>query len=112
VPNVPAIEARLDEENKRLKVKQARLEHELEVTRDKVGKVRVNQSIADYRLSEFLREQAAAPKTEVEFETSTSRFVMRNIHPEAARTLKEFASQVIDARDKGAVWFSNPPGNA
>jgi hypothetical protein len=113
VPKLPAIEARLAAKQARLDAEQTRLRHELDATKDKLSKVRVNQSIADYRLSEFMREQAAAPKTEVEFETSTSRFVMRNIHPTAAKTLREFASQVIDAQDDGAVWFSNPPaGNA
>jgi hypothetical protein len=112
VPDVPAIEARLDEEHKHLKAKQARLEHELALVKDKFGKLRVNQSITDYNLAQ-LRKQEAAPKTEVEFETSTSRFVMRNVHPEAAQALREFASQVIDAKDGGAIWFADPAaGNA
>ena len=46
----------------------------------------------------------AAASIEMELETSTSRFVMRNIHPAAAKALREFASGVIDARDGGAVW--------
>jgi hypothetical protein len=37
-------------------------------------------------------------------ETSSSRFVMRNIDPAAAKALREFASGVIDAQDGGAVW--------
>jgi hypothetical protein len=37
-------------------------------------------------------------------ETSTARFVLRNIHPDAAKVLREFASQVVDARDGGAIW--------
>jgi hypothetical protein len=45
-------------------------------------------------------------------ETSTCRFVMRNIDLVAARTLRDFASQVIDARDGGAVWLSVPAGTA
>jgi hypothetical protein len=80
-----------------------------------VHKLRANQSITDYGLSE-LRKEAAATKAaaslEMELETSTSRFVMRNIYPAAAKTLREFASQVIDARDGGAVWLSNPAGTA
>jgi hypothetical protein len=105
IPKLPEIEARLEAE-------QARLRRELDATKDRLGKVRVDQSIADFKLSKLVREQAAAPKTEVEFETSTSRFVMRNFHPEAAQTLRQFASEVIDARDGGAVWFPNPVGNA
>jgi hypothetical protein len=48
----------------------------------------------------------------VELETSTSRFVMRNIHPAAAKALREFASQVVDAQDLGEVWLSPPAGTA
>ena len=40
----------------------------------------------------------------MELETSTSRFVMRNIQPDAAKALREFASQVVDAQDGGAIW--------
>jgi hypothetical protein len=106
------LKARLEAKQARLDAEQTRLRHELDATKDKLGKVRVDQSIADFKLSKLMREQSA-PTTEVEFETSTSRFVMRNIHPTAAKTLREFASQVIDAQDGGAVWFSNPPaGNA
>ena len=46
----------------------------------------------------------AAASIEMELETSTSRFVMRNIHPTAAKALREFASQVVDAQDGGAIW--------
>jgi hypothetical protein len=112
IPKLRAIEAQFDARTADVEGKQASLERELAKTKDRLGKLRVDQSIMDYNLREMRKQAEAAPKTEVEFETSTSRFVMRNIHPEAARTLKEFASQVIDARDKGAVWFSNSPGNA
>jgi hypothetical protein len=113
VPNVPAIEARLDEENKRLKAKPARLEHELEVTQDKLGKVRVNQSITDYNLSQMRKEAAAskASTVEMELQTSTSRLVMRDIHPTAVKALREFAAQAV--ADGATVWFRDPPaGNA
>ena len=46
----------------------------------------------------------AAASIEMELETSTSRFALRNIHPDAAKTLREFASQVVDAEDGGAIW--------
>jgi hypothetical protein len=43
-----------------------------------------------------LRVLAAASKAtaSIETETRTARFVMRNIHPDAAKALREFASQV------------------
>jgi hypothetical protein len=55
-----------------------------------------------------LRVLAAATKAaaslEMGLETSTARFALRNIHPHAAKTLREFASQVVDAEDGGAIW--------
>jgi hypothetical protein len=48
----------------------------------------------------------------MEMETSTARFVLRNIHPDAAKTLREFASQVVDAQDGGAVWGRWQAGTA
>jgi hypothetical protein len=70
----------------------------------------VNQSVTGYNLSELRKEVAASKATsmEVELETSSSRFVMRNLHPSAAVALREFASQVVDAWDGGAVWLSDP----
>jgi chromosome segregation ATPase len=75
IPKLPAIEARLEAKQARLDAEQTRLRHELDATKDKLGKVRVDQSIADFKLSKLMREQSA-PTTEVEFETSTSRFVV------------------------------------
>jgi hypothetical protein len=47
----------------------------------------------------------------MELETRTSRLVMRNIHPTAAKALREFASQAV--ADGDTVWFRDPPaGNA
>jgi hypothetical protein len=68
--------------------------------------------IADYSISELRKEAEASKAASIEMETSTSRFVMRNIDPVAARTLRDFAAQVIDARDGGAVWLSGPAGTA
>jgi hypothetical protein len=43
----------------------------------------------------------------MELETSTSRFVMRGIHPAAAKALREFAAQAV--ADGDTVWFRDPP---
>ena len=59
------------------------------------------------RVAELRKEAVAtraAASIEMELETSTSRFVLRNIHPDAAKALREFASQVVDAEDGGAIW--------
>jgi hypothetical protein len=113
VPKLPAIEARLEAKQARLDAEQTRLRHELDATKDKLGKVRVNQSITDYNLSEMRKEAAASKATSIEMElqTSTSRLVMRDIHPAAAKALREFAAQAV--ADGDTVWFSDPPaGNA
>jgi hypothetical protein len=74
----------------------------------------VDQSVTDYDLRELRKETAAAKAAvkaagsiKLELETSTSHFVVRNIHPNAAEALREFASQVI-ARSGGAVRLSGP----
>jgi hypothetical protein len=108
VPKLPDIEARVEAKLSEMVTAQSCLRGELQKMKDRLSRMRVDQSVADYKLSEFMREQAAAPKTEIEFETSTSRFVMRDISPAAARALREFAAQVIDARDAGPIWLSDP----
>jgi chromosome segregation ATPase len=113
VPKLPAIEARFDAEQTRLKAEQARLERELAKTRERVSKMRVDQSIAAYHLAE-LRKQAeasSAASIEMEFESRSSRFQMKAVHPEAAKALKEFATQIIDGTD-GTLWLPGPAGNA
>jgi hypothetical protein len=112
VPKVPAIAARLDAEQSSLKAEQARLQRELEATTKNVSRLRVDQSIADYSISELRKEAEAAKAASIELETSTSRFVMQNIDPVTARTLRDFAAQVIDAQDGGAVWLSAPASTA
>jgi chromosome segregation ATPase len=112
VPTVPAIVARFHAEQSGLKAEQARLQRELEATTKKVGRLRVDQALGDYSISQLRKETEASKAASIELETSTSRFVMRNINPVAARTLRDFAAQVIDARDGGAVWLSGPAGTA
>ena len=81
VPQVPAIAARLDAEQSSLKAEQARLQRELQATTKKVGRLRVDQSIADYSISELRKEAEAFKAASIEMETSTSRFMLRNIAP-------------------------------
>jgi hypothetical protein len=108
VPEVPAIAARLDAEQSSLKAEQSRLQRELDATTKKVSRLRVDQAIADYSISELRKEASKAAS--IELTTSSARFSMRNIDPAAARTLRDFAAQVIDGRDGGAVWPSGPGG--
>ena len=64
------------------------------------------------KLSKHLADEAAAPPTtELEIVTSTSRFTMRDIPPEAAKTLKAFAAQALNF-DATPVWLARPAGSA
>jgi uncharacterized protein YdaU (DUF1376 family) len=105
VPKLPAIVDEFDSRQTDLEAEQARLERELAKTKDRLGKMRVDQSIAGYSISQ-LEKAAAASKTvaSIEMETSAARFVIQNIHPGAVKALREFASQVVDAQDGGAIW--------
>jgi chromosome segregation ATPase len=60
----------------------------------------------DMQLSKMKRE-SASPAAVVQFETSSSRFTVGNLHPDAANALREFASQVVDAWDGDAILFSD-----
>jgi hypothetical protein len=109
-----AIAAQFDAEQKQLKAKQARLEHELAMTKDKLGKLRVNQSITDYNLGEMRKQMAASAgaSVELEFESRSSHFQMKATHPDTARALKEFAGQIIDGQRNGTLWLPGRADNA
>ncbi len=107
IPDVPAIEARLE-------AKQACLEHELAMTKDKLGKLRVNQSVADYELREMRKQMnaSAGASVELEFESRSAHFQMKATHPDAARALKDFATGIINGQKDGTLWLPGPAGNA
>jgi hypothetical protein len=90
---------------------QSRLRDELNATKNRM---RANQSIAEYGISK-LREQAwaATRKTasvEMKLETKSSSFTMRDIDPAAAEALRDFAAQIISARERAGFIF--PAGTA
>jgi hypothetical protein len=107
VPKLPEIEARLE-------AKQACLEHELAMTKDKLGKLRVNQSVADYELREMRKQMnaSAGASVELEFESRSAHFQMKATHPDAARALKDFATGIINGQKDGTLWLPGPAGNA
>ena len=75
----------------------------------------MKQSVTAYGLAELHKKTAAAKAAasmEMQLETSTSRFVVRDLDPAAAKAMREFASQVVDAWDGRAVWMSDPAGTA
>jgi chromosome segregation ATPase len=107
VPKLPAIVADLEAE-------QARLERELAKTKDRLGKMRVDQSIANYNLAQLQKQAQASSEAsiEMEFESRSSHFQMRAAHPDAARALKEFATGIINGQTDGTLWLPGPVGNA
>jgi hypothetical protein len=55
-----------------------------------------------------IEEEAATPTTELEIVTSTARFAMKDIPPEAAETLRQFAAQALNAHDATPVFTLGP----
>jgi hypothetical protein len=111
VPNMPAIVA---ESISDLEGKQARLERELAKTKERVSRMRVDQSLTTYGLAE-LRKQAQASSEasiEMEFESRSSHFQMKATHPDAARALKEFATGIINGQTDGTLWLPGQAGTA
>jgi hypothetical protein len=114
VPKIPAIVsqmraevaiARVDADNKI-----AALQRELNATKERLSKARVEQSITNYNLAELQRAQAS--KVEIQIETSTTLFAMRGLDPQAAETLRAFAEQCLDANDLQPIGLSPPAGSA
>jgi hypothetical protein len=94
------------------------LQGQIEKQQKTISKLRVeNSQLAfaqkqmDAELSQMRRKSASSAAV-VQFETSNSRITVGNLHPDAANALREFASQVIDAQDGGAILFSGPAGTA
>ena len=97
VAKLPAIEAKLRAEahitKGRVDAEQAQLRHELEATKRQVTMLKARQSSFHFSLEQAL---SGSQTSEVEYQTSEERVIIRNqMHPEAARALREFAEQVI-----------------
>jgi chromosome segregation ATPase len=117
IPEVPAIIARLqtDAENTRADItgRIVALDKELHAAKDKILKLRVQNSETQHGLKRLERQaHATTAKAEIEIETSTSIFSMRGLDPETAKTLRAFAEQVIDAKDHAPLWLGPPAGSA
>ena len=100
VPKVPAIAERLRAEASIARVdvgvEQAKLRRDLDATKRAVTVLRARHATLDHTVSELRSVQPS----EVEFQSSTERVVIRSqIHPDAARALREFAAIVLDNDD-------------
>jgi hypothetical protein len=108
VPKIPAIADRLTAEQKHLEAEQARLERELAKTKDRVGKLRVDQSVTDFSLKKL--EEAQQPVVELKFVTEDGCcFSLKDAHPDAIETWRKFAHELVAAND--GVMFPNDPSN-
>jgi hypothetical protein len=100
VPKLPAIAERLE-------TGQARLQRELKRTQDRVTRVRVNQSMTDFKLDELSKATAKrAAGLEMKIETSVSAFAVGDIHPAAASALHDFAAEAIN--NGKTIWRFDP----
>jgi chromosome segregation ATPase len=93
MPQIPATVTRLE-------AAQMDLEREVDKTKNRLAKARVDQSMTTYKLGELRKEldakvKAATAAVELKLEQTTS-FEMRALHPDAAAALKQFAREVID----------------
>ena len=93
MPQIPATVTRLE-------AAQMHLEREVDKTKNRLSKARVDQSMTTYQLGELRKEldakvKAATAAVELKLEQTTS-FEMRALHPDVAAALKQFAREVID----------------
>jgi len=103
VPKVPELVSGLKQD-------QTRLQREVARTKEKVSKLRTNQSISDYRLAELSKTaKARAASLEMKIETTVSSFKMREIDPSAARALRAFASESLKNTQHEKIWIFPDP---
>jgi predicted RNase H-like nuclease (RuvC/YqgF family) len=103
----PSFKAELDGLHEQV-AKQQKIISRLRGEQSQIGYV---QQQLDAELSQMKRN-SASPAAVVQFETSSSRITVGNLHPDAANALREFASQVVDAEDGDPILFSGPAGTA
>jgi hypothetical protein len=112
IPQVPAIEARIDGRLSEMAAEQKRLQDELQKTKNRVSKMRVNQSIAEYSLKESLKElqHAQQPAVELKFVTEDGCcFSLKDANPGAVETWRRFAADLV-AANNGTMFPNDPTG--
>jgi hypothetical protein len=111
IPRLPEIEARVDAKQSKLAAEQKRLGEELAKQKDRIGKLRVDQSVTEYGLKEDLKElkRAQQPVVELKFESVDGQFTMRDMHPDAATAWRRFVAEMVASND--GTMFPNDPGN-
>jgi chromosome segregation ATPase len=111
IPRLPEIEARVGAKQSKLAAEQKRLGEELAKQKDRIGKLRVDQSVTEYGLKEDLKElkRAQQPVVELKFESVDGQFTMRDMHPDAAAAWRRFVRELTEAND-GTMSTNDPTG--
>jgi chromosome segregation ATPase len=104
IPRLPEIEARID-------AKLSQMAAEQEKTRDRVSRMRVDQSVTQYCLKEDLKElkRAQQPVVELKFESVDGVFTMKDLHPDAAAAWRRFVREMVEANE-GTMFPNDPTG--
>jgi hypothetical protein len=111
IPRLPEIEARVDAKQSKLAAEQKRLGEELAKQKDRLGKLRVDQSVTEYGLKEDLKElkRAQQPAVELKFESVDGVFTMKDLHPDAAAAWRRFVRELVEANE-GTMFPNDPTG--
>jgi type IV secretory pathway VirD2 relaxase len=90
---------------------QSRLHTKLEKTRDRVNRMRTDQSVTEYGLKEDLKElkRAQQPVVELKFESVDGVFTMKDLHPDAAAAWRRFVREMVKANE-GMMFPNDPTG--
>lgn len=108
IPQVPAIEARLNGEQAELKRELDRQARELAKQKDRLGKLRVDQSMTDFSLKKL--ERAQQPVIELKFVTEDGCcFSLKDANPGAVETWRRFAADLV-AANNGTMFPNDPTG--
>jgi hypothetical protein len=104
MPQVPAIAERLRAEAAIARidigVEQSKLRRDLEATKRTVSVLRARHSNLDFNVPQFMRGMQGIQTNQIEYESASERMIIRQqIHPDAARALREFAATVLDNED-------------
>jgi hypothetical protein len=108
IPRLPEIEARVDAKQSKLAAEQKRLEQELAKQKDRLGRLRVDQSVTAFSVKKL--EEARKPIVELKFVTEDGCcFSLKDAHPDAIETWRKFAHELVAANS--GTMFSHDPSN-
>ena len=108
IPRLPDIEAQVNAKQATYKREQDRFARELKTTKDRIGKLMVDQSQTAHAVKELETKQQ--PAVELRFESTDGNFTMRDLHPDAATAWRRFVREMVEAND-GTMFPNDPRGH-